>query len=336
MENTKVKKDPVTANEEHFVSLAPHIRANDTVSKIMLDVIIALVPAMIAAVYFFGLRSIALIAVCVGSCVFTELIIQKALKKPVQISDLSAVVTGILIALNMPVSFPLWMAAFGSVFAILIVKECFGGIGFNFMNPALAARLVLMASWPKQITDYVSPEMLKQGVEAVSSASVDAVSSATPLQIIATGDFANLPALSDMFIGNIGGVIGETSAAALLIGFIYLVVRKVISWEIPVIYVLVTAICLFVLGIPMNIIPYELLAGGLLLGAIFMATDYTTNPINRRGRIIFAIGCGILTALIRTKASLPEGVSYAICLMNIATPIIDKLTVTSAYGEAKK
>lgn len=338
MENTNIKKDPVTANEARFVSLAPHIRANDTVSKIMLDVIIALVPAMIAAVYFFGFRSIALIAVCVGSCVFTEIIVQKALKKPVQISDLSAVVTGILIALNMPQSFPLWMAAFGSVFAILIVKECFGGIGFNFMNPALAARLVLMASWPKQITDYISPEMLKVGVDITTSASqaVDGISSATPLQIIAAGDFANLPALSDMFIGNIGGVIGETSAAALLIGFIYLVVRKVISWEIPVIYVAVTAISLVIFGIPVNIVPYELLAGGLLLGAIFMATDYTTNPINRKGRIIFAIGCGFLTALIRTKASLPEGVSYAICLMNIATPIIDKFTIGSAYGEAKK
>lgn len=332
MENTNIKKDPVTVNEAKFVSLAPHIRANDTVSKIMLDVIIALVPAMIAAVYFFGIRSIALIAVCVGSCVFTELITQKALKKPVQISDLSAVVTGILIALNMPQSFPLWMAVFGSVFAILIVKECFGGIGFNFMNPALAARLVLMASWPKEITNYISPEMLKSS----ASQAVDAISSATPLQIIATGDFTNLPALSDMFIGNIGGVIGETSAAALLIGFIYLVVRKVISWEIPVIYVAVTAISLIIFGIPVNIVPYELLAGGLLLGAIFMATDYTTNPINRKGRIIFAIGCGFLTALIRTKASLPEGVSYAICLMNIATPIIDKFTIGSAYGEAKK
>lgn len=332
MGNTNIKKDPVTVNEAKFVSLAPHIRANDTVSKIMLDVIIALVPAMIAAVYFFGIRSIALIAVCVGSCVFTELITQKALKKPVQISDLSAVVTGILIALNMPQSFPLWMAVFGSVFAILIVKECFGGIGFNFMNPALAARLVLMASWPKEITNYISPEMLKSS----ASQAVDAISSATPLQIIATGDFTNLPALSDMFIGNIGGVIGETSAAALLIGFIYLVVRKVISWEIPVIYVAVTAISLIIFGIPVNIVPYELLAGGLLLGAIFMATDYTTNPINRKGRIIFAIGCGFLTALIRTKASLPEGVSYAICLMNIATPIIDKFTIGSAYGEAKK
>ena len=330
MENNKITKDPMTVNEARFVSLAPHIRSNDTVRKIMLDVIIALVPAMIASVYFFGMRSILLILTCVVACVATEYVTQSALKKTVQIKDLSAVVTGILIALNMPQSFPLWMAAFGSVFSILIVKECFGGIGFNFMNPALAARLVLMASWPKQITGYISPELLKQGVT-----DLDSITYATPLQLIAAGDFANLPQMKDMFIGNIGGVIGETSAIALLIGFVYLVVRKVISWEIPVIYVATTAVCLGILGIPMNIIPYELLAGGLLLGAIFMATDYTTNPINRKGRIIFALGCGILTAVIRVKASLPEGVSYAICLMNLATPLIDKLTITSAYGEAK-
>ena len=330
MENNKITKDPMTVNEARFVSLAPHIRSNDTVRKIMLDVIIALVPAMIASVYFFGMRSILLILTCVVACVATEYVTQSALKKTVQIRDLSAVVTGILIALNMPQSFPLWMAAFGSVFSILIVKECFGGIGFNFMNPALAARLVLMASWPKQITGYISPELLKQGVT-----DLDSITYATPLQLIAAGDFANLPQMKDMFIGNIGGVIGETSAIALLIGFVYLVVRKVISWEIPVIYVATIAVCLGILGIPMNIIPYELLAGGLLLGAIFMATDYTTNPINRKGRIIFALGCGILTAVIRVKASLPEGVSYAICLMNLATPLIDKLTVTSAYGEAK-
>ena len=330
MENNKITKDPMTVNEARFVSLAPHIRANDTVRKIMLDVIIALVPAMIASVYFFGMRSILLILTCVVACVATEYVTQSALKKTVQIRDLSAVVTGILIALNMPQSFPLWMAAFGSVFSILIVKECFGGIGFNFMNPALAARLVLMASWPKQITGYISPELLKQGVT-----DLDSITYATPLQLIAAGDFANLPQMKDMFIGNIGGVIGETSAIALLIGFVYLVVRKVISWEIPVIYVATTAVCLGILGIPMNIIPYELLAGGLLLGAMFMATDYTTNPINRKGRIIFALGCGILTAIIRVKASLPEGVSYAICLMNLATPLIDKLTITSAYGEAK-
>ncbi len=333
MEKNTMKNELVNQNAERFVSLAPHIRSNDTVSKIMLDVIIALVPAMIASVYFFGLRSLLLIATCVISCVATEYITQSALKKTIQVRDLSAVVTGILIALNLPIEFPIWMAIFGSVFAILVVKECFGGIGFNFMNPALAARLVLMASWAKNMTAYLSPEIIKQGLN--TSATFDASTYATPLQQISSGAFENLPPLADMFIGNIGGVIGETSALALIIGFIYLVARKVISWEIPVIYIVVTAIFLPILGVPFEYVPHELLAGGLMLGAIFMATDYSTNPINRKGRIIFAIGCGFLTALIRVKASLPEGVSYAICLMNLATPLIDKLTKTEAYGEAK-
>ena len=323
-----MEKENLNAN--YFVSLAPHIRSKDTVQKIMLDVIIALVPALLGAIYFFGIRALFMTIVCAFTCVASEYAYQKLAKKPIQVHDLSAVVTGILIAYNLPYDFPYWMAIFGCVFSIIVVKECFGGIGQNFMNPALTARLVLMASWPKQITGYISPELLKQGVT-----DLDSITYATPLQLIAAGDFANLPQMKDMFIGNIGGVIGETSAIALLIGFVYLVVRTVISWEIPVIYVATTAVCLGILGIPMNIIPYELLAGGLLLGAIFMATDYTTNPINRKGRIIFALGCGILTAVIRVKASLPEGVSYAICLMNLATPLIDKLTVTSAYGEAK-
>ncbi|MET3617467.1 electron transport complex protein RnfD [Peptoniphilus olsenii] len=333
MEKNTMKNELTNENAAHYVSLAPHIRSNDTVTKIMLDVIIALIPAMIASVYFFGQRSLLLIAACVISAVATEYITQKALKKTIRIGDLSAVVTGILIALNLPVSFPIWMAIFGSVFAILVVKECFGGIGFNFMNPALAARLILMASWAKEMTDYVAPEFARQGI--LTGATVDGMAYATPLAHLSAGTYENLPAISDMFIGNIGGVLGETSALALIIGFIYLVARKVISWEVPVIYVVVTAIFLPILGVPFEYVPHELLAGGLMLGAIFMATDYSTNPINRKGRIIFAIGCGILTALIRVKASLPEGVSYAICLMNLATPLIDKLTKTEAYGEAK-
>lgn len=319
---------------EYFVSLAPHIRSNDTVRKIMLDVIIALVPAAIGSVYFFGLRALILILISVLTCVATEYITQKLMKKDIQIGDLSAVVTGILIAFNVPSNMPIWMVMFGDIFAILIVKECFGGIGFNFMNPALAARLVIMASWTTKMTDYVSPEMLKNGITTTVGA--DMITSATPLKLIGQAAYEKLPSLFDMAIGNIGGVLGETSSILLLVGFLYLVIRKVISWEIPVIYVLVTAIFLFILGIPANIVPYELLAGGLILGACFMATDYATNPITRKGRIIFAIGCGFLTALIRVKASLPEGVSYAICLMNVLTPVIDKFTRTSAYGEAKK
>lgn len=331
MENN-IKKD--VTGSEYFVSLAPHIRSNDTVKKIMLDVIIALVPAMIASIYFFGMRSLLLICTSVIVCVLTEYLSQRLMKKPIQIGDLSAVVTGILIAFNVPISMPVWMIIFGDVFAILVVKECFGGIGFNFMNPALAARLVMMASWTSRMTDYVSPQMIKEGITSLSQ--VDASTAATPLKLIGTGFYDKLPKLFDMAIGNVGGVIGETSAILLLLGFLYLLIRKVVSWEIPLIYIAVCAITLPILGIPLNIVPYEILSGGLILGACFMATDYATNPITRKGRIIFAIGCGFLTALIRVKASLPEGVSYAICIMNVVTPVIDKFTRTEAYGEAKK
>lgn len=313
---------------DFYVSLAPHIRSNDSVQRIMLDVIIALIPALIGSIYFFGVRAFILTAVCVATCIFSEFIFQKLMKKDIQIWDLSAVVTGILIAFNLPATAPIWMAVFCSAFAIIIVKECFGGIGCNFMNPALTARIVLMASWAKKMTDYVGPH--GQSLEGV-----DAVSSGTPLQLIAKGSYEYLPSLKDMFIGNIGGVIGETSALLLLIGGIYLIVRKVINWRIPLFYFIATIVMLFILKVPMDIIPYEILGGGLFLGAFFMATDYSTTPMNNKGKIIFAIGCGILTAVIRVKASLPEGVSYSICLMNVATPLIDKLTKTEAYGEAK-
>ncbi|MDO5713742.1 MAG: RnfABCDGE type electron transport complex subunit D [Tissierellia bacterium] len=315
----KTNKKPVNQGD-YFVSLAPHIRSDDTVSKIMLDVIIALVPAMIASVFFFGLRSILIIGVAVFFAVGTEYIFQRAAHKEIRIKDLSAVVTGILLAFNVPASAPLWMVAFGSIFAIIIVKECFGGIGGNFMNPALAARVVLMASWPNQMTDYINP---------------DGVSAATPLAIIKESGGEGLPALSKMIIGDIGGVIGETCAIALILGGIYLIVRKVIDWKTPVIYILTTAIVLAIFKIPFNILPYEIFGGGLLLGAFFMATDYSSSPMNSRGKLIFAIGCGVITAVIRAKGGLPEGVSYSILLMNVATPLIDKLTRTEAYGPKK-
>ncbi|MDO5041228.1 MAG: RnfABCDGE type electron transport complex subunit D [Peptoniphilus sp.] len=314
--------------DDFFVSLAPHIRSNDSVNKIMMDVIIAMFPILAGSIYFFGLNAVKLVIVCVGFCVASEYLFQKALKKDVRINDLSAVVTGMLIAFNLPATMPWWMAAFGSVFAMVVVKGCFGGIGSNFMNPALGARIVLMSSWAKEMTTYSDPVGF--------GSAVDAISSATPLQMIAAEDYASLPDLANMAIGRIPGVIGETSAILILIGAIYLVVRKVIRFDVPVIYVLTTGIILFVLGIPANIIPYELLGGGLLLGAVFMATDYSSAPITRKGKIIFAIGCGIITAVIRAKGSLPEGVSYAICLMNVVTPLIDRLTIGEAYGEASK
>ena len=284
---------------DYFVSLAPHIRSNDTVQRIMLDVLIALVPAAIASVYFFGLYSLAIMAVSVGACVLSEYVFQKLMKKPIQIKDLSAVVTGILLAFNVPAGAPLWMVAFGGVFAIIIVKECFGGIGGNFMNPALAARVMLMASWPQQMTAYVQP---------------DGMTGATPLQILKEGG-GNLPSLMDMLTGNIGGVIGETCAIALILGGIYLLVRKVIDWKTPVIYIVSTAIFLLLFGVKVDLLAYEVLGGGLLLGAIFMATDYSSSPMNAKGKIIFALGAGLITAVIRAKGGMPEGVSYSILCM---------------------
>ena len=304
---------------DYFVSLAPHIRSNDTVQRIMLDVLIALVPAAIASVYFFGLYSLAIMAVSVGACVLSEYVFQKLMKKPIQVKDLSAVVTGILLAFNVPAGAPLWMVAFGGVFAIIIVKVCFGGIGGNFMNPALAARVMLMASWPQQMTAYVQP---------------DGMTGATPLQILKEGG-GNLPSLMDMLTGNIGGVIGETCAIALILGGIYLLVRKVIDWKTPVIYIVSTAIFLLLFGVKVDLLAYEVLGGGLLLGAIFMATDYSSSPMNAKGKIIFALGVGLITAVIRAKGGMPEGVSYSILLMNVCTPLIDKFTVGEAYGPKK-
>lgn len=321
-------KDDNKVSRDFFVSLAPHIRSNDTVNKIMLDVIIALVPVLAGSIYFFGLNAIRLVITCVISCIAGEYIFQKLTKKPVSINDLSAVVTGLLLAFNLPATMPSWMACFGSLFAVVIIKGCFGGIGSNFMNPALGARIMLMASWAKQITNYTNPTGF--------GSSVDAISSATPLTLIKAGEYADLPKLSDMLIGNIPGVIGETSSILILLGFVYLLARKVIRPDVPIIFVATTAVFLLIFGIPANMLVYELLAGGLLFGAVFMATDYTTSPITRRGKIIFAFSCGLITALIRTKAALPEGTSYAICLMNIATPLIDRLTKTKAYGEASK
>lgn len=326
MEN--IKTNSLKGND-FYVSLAPHIRSKDTVTKIMLDVIIALIPALIGSVYFMGIRALWMTIICVVSCVCAEYIIQRILKKPVQIRDLSAVVTGILIAFNLPIKFPFWMAIFGCFFTMIIVKECFGGIGQNFMNPALAARIVLMASWAKDMTSYID-------YNSIASSTVDGVVQATPLQMIKAGTFEGLPPLQDMIIGRCYGVIGETSAILLAIGGIYLIIRGVISWKTPVVFIGTTIVFLFIFGVPANIIPYEVFGGGLFLGAFFMATDYASSPANGKGKLIFAFGCGLITALIRTKASLPEGVSYAICLMNVASPLIDRLTKTQAYGEAKK
>lgn len=323
MDNKVTTKSPSLQGDGRFVQLAPHIRSNESVTKIMRDVIIALAPAVVASVYFFGMNALIIYLISVVCCVGSEFIYQKLAGKESQIGDLSSVVTGLLLAMNMPAGVPWYVPAISSVFAIIIVKEAFGGIGGNFVNPALAGRAMAMLSWPQIMATYTVP-------------GVDAASAATPLTIIKAGkDLASLPSLQDMFIGNIGGVIGETSALLLSIGACYLLIRKVIDWKIPVIYILTTIVFLFVFGIKADIIPYEVLGGGLMLGALFMATDYSSTPQGTKGKIIFAIGCGLITALIRTKGNMAEGVSYSILLMNVASPLIERLTKTEAYGEAK-
>lgn len=308
------------------VSSSPHIRSGVTTRRLMLDVIIALVPASAAGIYFFGFRAAILIAVTVASCVVFEYLTRKALKRSNTISDLSAVVTGLLLALNLPPELPLWMAIIGSLFAIVIVKQLFGGIGQNFLNPALAARAFLIISYGTKMTTWTQPS---------TNTVVDAVSFATPLGALKEG--GQLPELIDMFIGRTGGSMGETSALALIIGGVYLLARGVITWHIPVIYIGSAGLFAWILG-PEGIFTgdplFNILAGGLMIGAIYMATDYTTSPMTVKGMVIYAAGCGILTILFRRYTNMPEGVSYAILLMNVAVPIIDRYTKPGRFGGA--
>ena len=302
-----------------FVSSSPHLRSKKTTTGIMLDVIIALMPALIMAVVYFGFKALLLAFICTATCVLTEYICRKVMKRKNTISDLSAVVTGLLLALNLPVDISPFIAVFGCVVAIVVVKQMFGGIGFNFVNPALAARVVLMVSFPTAMTTWTNTRFME---------TVDSVSSATPL---AAGEGAY--SYLDLFLGNIGGSMGEVCTLAILLGGIYLVVRRVISPIIPVVYLGTAAIMSLILGLdPL----YQLMSGGIMLGAVFMATDYVTSPITKWGKVIFGVGLGVLTMLIRTYSNLPEGVSFAILLMNILVPHIETLTKPRAFGESRK
>lgn len=295
----------------YTVSSSPHIRSKDTTQMIMLDVIIALIPAIIASVYVFGMRALLLTLVTVAACVLSELVTQKAMKKPVRVRDLSAVVTGILLAFNLPANFPFWMAIFGAIFAIVIVKEMFGGVGNNFMNPALAARAVLLASWPEQMAYQI-----------------DGVAQATPLS---GKPFAML----DLFLGNIPGTLGEVSKAALLIGAAYLLIKKVINIKMPAIYIITTGVLLLIFGYDLEDTLMQILSGGLILGAFFMLTDYSSSPTSDMAQVVYAFGAGLLTVLIRVFGGYPEGVSYAILLMNVLTPLLDKLLKQKTFGRKK-
>ncbi|MDD7645858.1 MAG: RnfABCDGE type electron transport complex subunit D [Ruminococcus bromii] len=306
-----------------IVSSSPHFHAKDTTQTLMLDVIIALTPAMIASVILFGFRAAVIILTTVAACILSEYVSCRVMKRPQTVGDLSCVVTGVLLAMNLPVSISPIIAAFGGVIAIVVVKQMFGGIGQNFVNPALTARIILMNSFPAKMTAWTAP---------MNHSFTDATTTATPLGMLAEGSADAMPSYLDMFLGNTGGCLGETCALALLIGGIYLVARRVISPVIPVTYLATAAVLSLLLGRdPL----FDLLSGGLMIGAIFMATDYTTSPINFGARIVYAIGCGVLTILIRQFGSLPEGVSYSIVLMNILVPLIERAVKPRAFGKVK-
>ena len=306
-----------------IVSASPHLRAADSTRGIMLDVILALLPAGAAAVVLFGWRSLLVMAVCVAAAVLSEYISRKIMRRDTTIGDLSAVVTGLLLAYNLPVTIPLWMAALGSAISIIVVKQLFGGLGQNFVNPALIGRIVLMMSFTAAMSQWTLP---------LAQQTVDAVTSATPLAIAKAGDSAQMPELMELFLGRHAGSLGETCALALLLGGVYLCIRRVITPLVPVVFVCTTGLLTFLAGYnPLE----QILSGGLLLGAIFMATDYATTPINWKGKLIFAVGCGAITAFIRIFSSLPEGVSFSIIIMNIVTPHIDRLTIGKPFGSRK-
>ena len=298
-----------------IVTASPHIRDNATTRGLMGNVLIALVPSIVASGLIFGMRAILLTAVTTLACVVFEYLYCKLMHKPNPVGDLSACVTGVILALNMPVSMPLWIAIVGALVAIVIIKQLFGGLGYNFANPALVGRIVLFLGFTSRMTAYVYPDM-----------AVDALASATPL---ASSVDRHAVSLLDMFLGVRGGCMGETCALALLIGGIYLIYRKVITITIPLSFIG----GVFVLSLLFGVDPlYQVLGGGLMIGAFFMATDYTTSPITEKGKIIFGLGCALITMVIRVFGSYPEGVSYSILLMNIITPHINRMVRNKAFG----
>ena len=320
------------------VSSSPHIATPLTTSKIMRDVLIALLPAAAAGVYMFGLKALYILVAATASAVITEYAIIKIFKRPGSIGDLSAAVTGLLLGMNLPASAPLWIPILGSMFAVVVVKQAFGGLGHNFMNPALAGRAFLVACWPARMlgSAFIPARQLGSFLPA-ASATVDAASYATPLVYLKSGTLFLPDSLLPMLLGNIGGCIGEVSAVALLLGGVYLLAKKAINWRIPAIYIGTVFVGVFLLG-GFSLLGSlaHILAGGLFIGAFFMATDYTTSPITKRGQLIFALGCGILTVVIRLYGGYPEGVSYSILLMNIAAPLIERYTRPKVFGKVAK
>lgn len=309
------------SSKKYIESSSPHIHADISTKIIMKDVIIALMPALFASIYFFGIRALIITLLSVVACVLGEMIWQKLFHKQSTINDLSTVVTGILLAFCLPPTVPYYIPIIGGFFAIIIVKQVFGGIGRNFLNPALAARAFLMATWPASMAKWT----------------LDGVSAATPLETIKNIS-VGLPQIRNVFLGHTGGSIGETSCLALIIGGIYLLYKGVITWKIPATYIGTVFILSFLFGndaFSINYALYQIFSGGLFLGAIYMATDYTTSPVTPKGQYIMGIGCGILTWILRSVAQTPEGVAYSILIMNMFVPMIERHTIPKVFGEVE-
>lgn len=304
-----------------ILSSAPHIHTKDSSRRIMLDVIIALLPATVAAVVIFGVKALSIIAACVIAAVVSEAVFDLAVGKKQTIGDLSAVVTGLLLALNLSTNVAIWQCVVGSVFAIVVVKCLFGGLGKNFANPAITGRVFMLLAF-SSVAGGANPVI------------VELTSTATPLELIAQ-QAENAPTLMELFLGLHGGAIGETCCLALLIGFAWLLIRKVIKWHVPVIFIATVFVCYLIATGDFNYALSEMLAGGLFIGAIFMATDYVTSPITLKGKMVFALGCGLVTFVIRYFCAYPEGVSFSILAMNILTPYIEKLTANTPLGGSK-
>lgn len=312
--------------EKLIVTTSPHIQSKVSTQSIMRDVIIALLPATVAGTVLFGLQALITVLVCVGTAVLSEFVFNLLAKKEQTVTDLSAVVTGLILALCLPAKADIWQCIVGSVFAIVVVKCLFGGIGCNFANPAATARVFLLIAFSASIGGATAPAL----------GGVDLVATATPLEIIKLGTDAELPSLWDMFIGNRAGAIGETSALALILGGIYLIARRVIHWQVPVIYIATVFLLSLIIKQDLTMALYQVLGGGLVIAAFFMITDYSTTPINTLGKMVFAFGCGIITVLIRFWGSYPEGVSFAILLMNILSPYIEKMCAKKPFGKVGK
>ena len=325
-------------NLKLIASSSPHIRSVENTRSIMLDVIIAMLPALFWAIYNFGFKALLSVVVSVVACLFWEWLYRKLLKKPQSIGDLSAVVTGMLLAFVCPPELPWWALVIGAFFSIVVVKQLYGGIGCNFLNPALAGRAILLASYATAMTTWTLPSSKKE--------LADVISTATPLAIMKEGTVEKFTELTtnysvaDMFIGRVGGSLGEVSALALLLGGAWLLIRKVISWHTPVAFIGTVAL-LTLISAPAGIdnvqyMLYNVFGGGLMLGAIFMATDYATSPVTKPGQLIFGIGCGLITCFIRRFGSYPEGVCYSILIMNCTTWLLDKYIRPTIYGAVKK